>query len=90
MNGTQSRIEEILGRIEAWTEQHAEHTEAGADCGCDLYNDVIYPLPEYDPLDPGDLQITGSRRYALLDGSVIDGTHLGGDGRPEWRVIPPG
>lgn len=88
MNDTQSRLEEILGRIEAWTEQHAGHLEAGvADCGCDLYNDVIYQLPEYDPLDPRDLRIASFRRYVLLDGTIIDGTALR-DGRPEWRIIP--
>jgi hypothetical protein len=89
MGDTQGRVDEILARIEAWTEEHAAHLEAGeADCGCDLYDDVIYQLPEFDPLDWPNLRMTHPRRYVLLDGTVIDGSEVS-DGRPVWRVISP-
>ena len=90
MDGTRSRVEEILARIEAWTDQHAEHVETGEDCGCDLYDDVIYYLPEFDPLDPPNRDLALVRRYVLLDGTIIDGTETREDGRSAWRVIPPG
>jgi hypothetical protein len=89
---TQTRAWVILARIKAWTEQHAEHTEAGkADlCGCDLYDDVIHWLPDFDPLDPPNLSLVNTPRYVLLDGTVIDGTTRRGDGSRSWRVINPG
>jgi hypothetical protein len=85
----QGRIGQIMDRIEAWTERHAAHIEAGeAGCGCDLYNDVIHWLPEFDPLDPPNLGLALIPRYVLLDGTVIDGTACR-DGRPDWRIIHP-
>jgi hypothetical protein len=86
-----SRPEVILARIEAWAERHAGHVKAGAaDCGCDLYDDVIHLLPDFDPLDPPNLSLVNTPRYVLLDGTIIDGTTRRGDGGRNWRVINQG
>jgi hypothetical protein len=90
MGDTRTRDEEILARIEAWAERHAGHVAGGVDCGCSLYDDVIWSLPEFDPLDPPpSLASARLPRWTLLDGRVIDGTGRR-DGRPEWRIISPG
>ena len=80
----------IMARIEAWAEQHAAHVKAGEGdgCGCDVYDDVIYGLSLFDPLDPPNLTAGCGERYALLDGSVLDGTEVRG-GRRNWRIINP-
>ena len=90
MDGARSRVGEILARIEAWTDGNAGRFAAGEDLRCDLYNEVIHHLPEFDPLDPGNREFVFDYRYVLLDGTVIDGTTVREDGRPEWRVIAPG
>jgi len=85
----QHRLKEIHARLEAWDERHAGHREAGTPCGCDVYNDVIYGLFEYDPMDAPNRGLVAVRMFVLLDGTVIDGTERRGD-RTDWKITGPG
>lgn len=71
------RKAEIAAQIREWIDRHAQHLADNDGvygyCGCNLYQDVIYGLPEYDPEDPRNQAIPIQvGHFILADGTEIE------------------
>lgn len=65
------RISEICEALNRSAEEANAAFEAGTDCGRDVWNDVIFGLPEYDgPATEAAFSVTEDA-FLLLDGQEL-------------------